>query len=61
MDLELATNEVLLNRVSALGMYMDIMKAEKIALETQTEEQRATAYAQKREECEQCEDEHELR
>ncbi len=52
MDLELATNEVLLNRVSALGMYMDIMKAEKSALETQTEEQRATAYAQKREECE---------
>jgi hypothetical protein len=46
-NLELATNEESLDRVVALRIEMDVMKAEKIALETQTEEQRAAAYAQK--------------
>ena len=45
MDLELVMNEALLDIVGALGIEMDVMKAEKIALETQTEEQFAAAYA----------------
>jgi hypothetical protein len=40
-----------LNRVVALHIEMDVMKAEKIAPETQTEEQRAATFAQKQEEC----------
>ena len=50
VDLELATNEALLDIVASLGIEMDVMKVEKIALETQTEEQRTAMYAQKQEE-----------
>ena len=61
VDLELAANEARLNRVAALGIQMDVMKAEKIVLETQTEEQRTAAYVQKQEEREQHNAERELR
>jgi hypothetical protein len=48
--LEVASNEASHERVAALVIEMDVMKAEKIALETQIEEQRAAAYALKQEE-----------
>ena len=45
--LELARNEASHEIVAALDIETQKMKAEKIALEAQTEEQRAAAYAQK--------------
>ncbi len=47
VDLELARNEASHEIVAALDIETQKMKAEKIALEAQTEEQRAAAYAQK--------------
>ena len=45
MDLELARNEASHKRVIALEIEIDVMKADKIVLETQTAEQRVAAYA----------------
>jgi hypothetical protein len=48
MDLELARNEASHERVTALEIEIDVMKADKIVLETQTVEQRVAADALKR-------------
>ena len=48
--LEVTSNETLHERVAALVIEMDVMKAEKISLETQIEEQRSAAYTLKQEE-----------
>ena len=61
VNLELATNEEMLNIIVALCIKMDVLKAEKIAVETQTEEQCAATYAQKQEDCEQHDAERKLR
>jgi hypothetical protein len=61
VDLELGMIEALLDIVAALGMEMDVTKSEKVALETQTEEQFTAAYAQEQEERTQCNADRELR
>jgi hypothetical protein len=43
--LKLARNEASHERVTALEIEIDVMKADKNVLESQTEEQRVTAYA----------------
>ena len=50
MDLKIARNEALHERVTALEIEIDVMKADKIVLETQIAEQRVAAYALKQEE-----------
>jgi len=45
VDLELARNEASHERVTALEIEIDVMKADKNVLESQTEEQRVDAYA----------------
>ena len=50
MDLELARNEASHKRVTLLIIEIDVMKADKITLETQNAEQRVAAYALKQEE-----------
>ena len=50
VDFELARNEASHEIVAALDIEMQKMKAEKIALEAQNEEQLAAAYSQKQEE-----------
>jgi hypothetical protein len=45
VDLKLARNEASHERVTALEIEIDVMKADKNVLESQTEEQRVTAYA----------------
>jgi hypothetical protein len=45
VDLKLARNEALNERVTALEIDIDVMKADKNLLESQTEEQRVAAYA----------------
>ena len=61
VDLEVAMNEASHERVAALVIDIGGIKAEKIALETQTVEQRAATYAQKQEECKERDAERELR
>jgi hypothetical protein len=45
VDLKLARNEASHERVTALEIEIDVMKADKNVLESQTEEQRVAAYA----------------
>jgi hypothetical protein len=59
--LELARYEALHEIVAALVIEMGEMRAERIALETQTEEQHAATYAQKQEEREERDAEQEVR
>ena len=49
-DLKLARNEASHERVTALEIEIDVMKADKNVLESQTAEQRVAAYALKPEE-----------
>ena len=48
VDLKLARNEASHERVTALEIEIDVMKADKNVLESQTAEQRIAAYARKR-------------